>query len=311
MWQPRFCDDETSADDRKRKREAALTAFNRNGTIEGLASLNVDDACMFVKSQYNPFHKGILKTRPILKGSQRYQQKGHPKKRKVLFDEKTLKELEQSKKEAPPKRPVDEHNTPFHDVYHHLSSDDEDFLGREPRPPPAPPMKEEPHLHFHFNVQFNFTRPKATSRLFTQKSKKLTMEEGKVFKLMLQAKLPQTDDDMEEDGIAVHQLIQRASLCDPFFNRGNSPTPSSGSFRGSPNTTVLSQDAGDSESESESFANSSGLLQLGSSFNLGGFPFSSPDREPFIFCAPNVAVERRASFTYCSGETQEEMAQDT
>ena len=103
----------------------------------------------------------------------------------VVFDEKTLEELQREKEQEPPKRKVDEHNTPYHDTYHHLSSSDEDLLGKEQKKSPLPSPKEGSHLHFLFNVQFNFTKPRVKSKMFRQKTKELIMEEGEMFKLMV------------------------------------------------------------------------------------------------------------------------------
>ena len=81
---------EREKDDRKRKRETALISFERNGSIDGLSNLSITDPAnmtcpsAIVRCSYNPTNKGILKTRPILKGAGHGRHKSKsPKKRKV------------------------------------------------------------------------------------------------------------------------------------------------------------------------------------------------------------------------------------
>eukprot|EP01012_Entosiphon_sulcatum_P064709 TRINITY_DN93540_c0_g1_i1.p1 TRINITY_DN93540_c0_g1~~TRINITY_DN93540_c0_g1_i1.p1 ORF type:complete len:489 (-),score=83.06 TRINITY_DN93540_c0_g1_i1:126-1553(-) len=224
-------------DDRKRKRESALVNFQRYGVIDGFGSLTLggagspcapacDEALPVVKSSYN-FHKGILKKRPNLKGADRHKSQS-PKKRKVVFDEKTLEELQREKEHDPPKRKVDEHNTPYHDTYHHLSSDDEEFLGTRPSrsrggsgssasggeastrssranrsipPEGTPSPNKDENVHFHFNVQFNLSQRRASPRVLRMKDKQLKDEEGQLFKLLAKTRVPLPEDgDEEEEG---------------------------------------------------------------------------------------------------------------
>jgi len=174
-------------DDRKRKREAALVSFERTGSMDGMTALAISEPgtpllgrggepepSTIVRASYNPFGKGILKTRPILKGAQQERHKSKsPKKRKVAFDEKTLEELQKEKEHGPPKRKVDEHNTPYHDTYPRLPTANPDDLpgladSDEGLRRVTPPSPKEGHLHFHFNVQFNFTKPKVKSKIFRE-----------------------------------------------------------------------------------------------------------------------------------------------
>eukprot|EP00667_Euglena_gracilis_P015829 EG_transcript_16505 len=313
-------------DDRKRKRETALISFDRTGSIEGMSSLAIADCpapptepSMIVRSSHTPTAKGILKMRPILKGSQQERHKSKsPKKRKVVFDEKTLEELQKEKEHEPPKRKVDEHNTPYHDTWHNMPGDEDDpplAAGQAMRRITPPSPKEGSHLHFHFNVQFNFTQPKVKSKIFREKTKELILEEGQMFKLMVKAKLPEPDDmeDDEMDTGSIEKILKEANLPTPSFwgcgghtfasDDTNSPAPLSPT---SPRT-LLSQ----SPTSPNLHLSGPGRFLFHSMDELArGCPEGSPAAEDgspgaatdaFVFSAPPSAVARPRSFTYCSG----------
>ena len=301
-------------DDRKRKREAALTSFNSNGTIDGMASLTfseLQDVCsssgtvscgkpegeykpaVQVQVQAQPNCKGILKTRPILKGSTAKAKK----KRKVVFDEETLERLEKENEKGKPSRTkLDEHNTPYHDTYHHLSSDDEkEIQGMEGRSSrravttSPPPLKDGSHLTFQFNVQFNFTRPRAKSRIFKEKTKELIMEEGEMFKLMVKAKLPDPEGtgsmesmDMEEDtGFnpgSIAQILRQASAHSLSHSHSYSHSHTSAALAiGQTLEDSASSFAEATQSPSASASSLSSTSSLSSLAHTGPFDFSGND----------------------------------
>eukprot|EP00668_Euglena_longa_P015090 GGOE01019139.1.p1 GENE.GGOE01019139.1~~GGOE01019139.1.p1 ORF type:complete len:345 (+),score=110.40 GGOE01019139.1:57-1091(+) len=316
---------EKEKDDRKRKRETALVSFDRTGSIEGLSSLAITDCpapqmepSMIVRPSHTPMAKGILKMRPILKGAQQERHKSKSfKKRKVLFDEKTLEELQKEKEHEPPKRKVDEHNTPYHDTYHHLPGDEDDppvagLTGRRITPPSP---KEGSHLHFHFNVQFNFTKPKMKSKVFLEKTKELILEEGQMFKLMVKAKLPEPDDmeDDEMDSGSIEKMLKAANLPAPsFWGQCGGGFPAEDATSPMPLSPI-------SPSAHLSQSPTSPLGLHGPP--PGRFLFHSVDEvarhypdapvadagalfaasDAFVFSAPPSSLARPRSFTYCSG----------
>ena len=295
-------------DDRKRKRQAALTSFNSNGTIDGMASLSFSElqdmsSCGKPECEYKPtvqvqVHtqpncKGILKTRPILKGSTARDKRR--KKQKVVFDEETLERLEKEKeKEKPPRTKVDEHNTPYHDTYHHLSSDDEKEIQRMEdgggrRAATMSPLKDGSHLTFQFNVQFNFIRPRAKSRIFKEKTKELILEEGEMFKLMVKAKLPDPEGtgsmesmDMEEDtGFnpgSIAQILRQASAHSLSHSHSYSHSHTSAALAiGQTLEDSASSFAEATQSPSASASSLSSTSSLSSLAHTGPFDFSGND----------------------------------
>eukprot|EP01006_Ploeotia_vitrea_P020321 TRINITY_DN52592_c0_g1_i1.p1 TRINITY_DN52592_c0_g1~~TRINITY_DN52592_c0_g1_i1.p1 ORF type:complete len:637 (+),score=80.22 TRINITY_DN52592_c0_g1_i1:32-1912(+) len=220
--------------ERKRKREKALANFSRTGTLAEFDSLNLNQPDEpTIRSSYNPFTKGILKTRPILKGSTSNKPQS-PKKRKVVFDERRLEELQQEKAREPRKCKSLEQNTPYHDKYHHLSSDDEDFLGKEatrvPRRRSSRDGKDAPPhtTHFQFNVQFNFSHTrKPLHYLLAQRRKQLTQEEGEVLKKLSRNQLLVPDDETDP---TVNDDEWKEKLLKEVGAPGEGPSSSSSSW---------------------------------------------------------------------------------